>query len=259
ALEYGCEIIEIETTKEDKLINRLRMIQPDLIIVIAFRILPKSILSIPKMGSINLHASLLPKYRGPAPINWAIINGDEKTGNTVFFLDSGVDKGLIINQSHCKITPDMTTGELYLKLMNQGPEIIIKSINEIASGIYSEFTQDESKVSKAPKLFKADANINFAQPATNVHNQIRGMNPWPGSHSFFRGKLVKILEARESGLTGEIPGEIISLEEGEVTIACGEGSVIISKVAPQGKKSMSASSFINGYNPECGERFIEGE
>ena len=252
ALNLETELIEIDSPKEDYLEQKLKELQPDLIVVIAFRILPDSILNIPKYGCVNLHASLLPKYRGPAPINWAIINGDTKTGNTIFFLDSGVDTGKILYTSECEITENMTTGELYEKLEKQGPSLVLKALDSISTNSYELIQQDESVACKAPKLFKDDAKIDFSKDAKVVHNQIRGMNPFPGSHSFFRDKLIKIISSEVSQTNGEI-GKIIDIQKDGIFIGCKIGSVKIIKVAPQGKNPMDIASFINGYKPLINE------
>jgi len=254
ALKLDTELIEIDSPKEQLLEDRLKELNPDLIVVIAFRILPDSILKIPTIGAINLHASLLPKFRGPAPINWAIINGEEKSGNTIFFLDSGIDTGSIIDTSECDITENMTTGDLYLKLKEQGPKLVLKTLKSIIEKNYVLKTQDESIACKAPKLFKKNANINFSKDAKTVHNQIRGMNPFPGSHSFFRNKLIKIISAVKDDRNGNI-GEIIAIENDGLIIGCKKNSVKIIEVAPQGKKPMDILSFINGYKPTIGEIF----
>ncbi len=254
ALGLGCEVIEVDSPKEEFLYNRLLELKPDLIIVIAFRILPDSILSIPTIGSINLHASLLPKFRGPAPINWAIINGEKQSGNTIFFLDSGIDTGKIIAHSVAEITENMTTGDLYSVLMNQGPELILKGLKDIASGNIVTEEQDESVACKAPKLFKEDSNIDFSKDVQTVHNQIRGMNPFPGSYTFFNGKLLKVLSSEVNSLSGENNeiGKIISASKDGLVVSCKTGSIKLTCVAPEGKKPMDIASFVNGYKPEVG-------
>lgn len=248
ALELELPVIEVQNLKDKSFLNQLSGLNADLFVVVAFRILPPEILELPDKGSINLHASLLPKYRGAAPIHWAIINGEDETGCTVFFLDEQVDTGLILKQEKTPIGKNETTGDLYERLKIIGCNLLLESLDAIESGNYTTREQDHSKATPAPKLYTEDCKIDFHKPAEEVHNWIRGLSPFPTAWAELDDLKFNIYRSRvgpdEPGLQA---GEL-KLEEDDLLAGCGEGSVILEEVQIEGKRRMSGKSFMNGYS-----------
>ena len=249
AIELGLKVIEVENLKSEEFESALKELKADLFVVVAFRILPKNILEIPKIGSINLHASLLPKYRGAAPIHWAVINGEEETGFTIFFLDEKVDTGNIVLQKKIPISDTETTGEVYARLMAVGSDKLLESIDLIESGNYDLKKQDDSKATPAPKLFNENTRIDFGKTAKEVNNLIRGLNPFPVAWTTWNNKKVKIYESKLGPEINISPFELLE-KEGKLLVGCKEGTVEISELQLPGKKRMSSSEFINGYPVE---------
>ena len=247
ALELNLPTIDVEDVKSADFKGQLAELQPDLLVVVAFRILPPSILEIPTIGSVNLHASLLPKYRGAAPIHWAIINGEKKTGCTVFFLNEKVDTGNIVDTVETAIGSLESTGDLYNRLKDMGSDLLITCINKIAAGNYSLKEQDNSKATAAPKLFKENTKINFNQDAGMVHNFIRGLNPFPGAWCTYGEQKMNIYRTK--------PVETLNIEPGELRYSdklllagCHKGAVELHEVQLPGTKVMSGADFANGYD-----------
>ena len=246
AVELGLDVIEVEDLKSQEFEEALKNKNADLFVVVAFRVLPKKILEIPKIGSVNLHASLLPKYRGAAPIHWAVINGEEKTGCTIFFLDEKVDTGNILLQKEIEINEDDTTGDVYHRLMQEGSIQLLKAIDLIESKDYNLQSQDHSKATPAPKLFNDNTRINFEASATEVHNLIRGLNPFPIAWTTFNGEKVKIFKSKLGPNANINAGELLE-KEGKLLVGCKEGTIEILELQLPGKKRMNAIDFINGY------------
>lgn len=251
--ELGYPVIDAEDLSSIEFRNQLKAIEPDLIVIVAFRILPKSILEIPGLGSINLHASLLPKYRGAAPIHWAIINGEKETGCTIFFLDEKVDTGEIINQKKIGIGPNETTGDLYNRLKEMGADLLLQSVNDIASGTYNRLPQNDELATPAPKLVRGNTRINFEKNAAEVHNLIRGLHPFPLAWCNFSGEKVNIHQAVPNNGTRLKPGHL-EYSDGKLLAGCGSGSIEIKKLQLPGKKRMTGTDFANTY--ELSEPFI---
>tara|TARA_R100001460_G_scaffold68940_3_gene109498 strand:+ start:790 stop:1704 length:915 start_codon:yes stop_codon:yes gene_type:complete len=249
AIELGLKVVEVEDLRSKEFEEQLKDFDIDLFVVVAFRILPKNILEIPKIGSINLHASLLPKYRGAAPIHWAIINGEEETGCTIFFLDEKVDTGNIVLQHKVSIKDNETTGELYSKLMSTGSTQLLKAIDIIDSGNYKLESQDDSKATPAPKLFNENTYIDFNQPAKEVHNFIRGLNPFPVAWTTLNDEKVKIFRSQMGPLKHIDAGELVALD-GKLLVGCREGTIEVLELQMPGKKRMSAIDFINSNKVE---------
>ncbi len=259
ALELGLNIIQPLKMNEETLLKCLKEIEPDFIVVVAFgRILPEEIIKMPRYGCINVHASLLPAYRGAAPIHRALVNGDEFTGVTTMKMDKGLDTGDIILQDTVNISSDMNCGELQELLAMRGAELLICTLRGIYSGDLTPEKQDESKASYAVPLRKADEFIRWEQSVFEVFNQIRGMNPWPGSYTLFQDKILKIRQAQiwnETGVYQE-PGTVLEIIKGKgFTVQTGHGIIFITKVQPQGKSTMDANSFVNGYGLKKGYVF----
>ncbi|MEQ9279502.1 MAG: methionyl-tRNA formyltransferase [Balneola sp.] len=249
ALELGLPVIEVEDLKSKEFENTLKELKPDLFVVVAFRILPKSILEIPRVGSINLHASLLPKYRGAAPIHWAVINGEEETGCTIFFLDEKVDTGNILLQKKITVGENDTTGEIYAKLMEEGSNHLLEAINLIESENYDLKKQDDSEATPAPKLFNENTRVDFNKTAREVHNLIRGLNPFPVAWTTWKGKKVKIYKSKPGPEINIDPFELL-VKEGKLLAGCKKGTIEIIELQLPGKKRMSSEEFINGYTVE---------
>lgn len=248
AVENNLPVLQPEKLKDPEFINKIKSLNPDLIVVVAFRILPKEIYTIPKYGSINLHASLLPKYRGAAPINWAIINGEKETGVTTFFLQDKVDTGNIIMQNYCRISEDDTAGSLHDKLMELGALTVYSTVNliEQSGGKPPVEKQDDSIAFPAPKIFKKDCLIDSGRTADEVYNFIRGLSPYPAAHIFIKDKMVKIYKALKTPMHYASPGKIL-VENERIYFGCRDFMLQITELQPEGKKRMSAPEFLNGY------------
>lgn len=247
AIELNLPTIDVEDLKSDSFRNQLVDLKPDLFVVVAFRILPLSILEIPSIGSVNLHASLLPKYRGAAPIHWAIINGEKETGCTVFFLDEKVDTGKIIGQNRTVIDLLETTGDLYNRLKESGADLLVQSINQIAKGTVEATPQNHELASPAPKLFKENTRIDFNKPADEVHNFIRGLSPFPTAWCTYDGKKMNIYRSKPTGTMKLKPGNLY-FTDGKLFVGCGTGAIEIVTLQLPGTKRMSGKDFANGYD-----------
>lgn len=248
-------VVKPSSLKDDKLYDMIGQLQSDLIVVVAFRILPKKLIDLPKFGSINIHGSLLPKYRGAAPINWALINGEKETGLSAFYLKQKVDTGDIISQIRISVEDKDNFDSLYNRLSETAAPFLLETINKIESGTTNKIVQDESLVSNAPKITPFDALIDFGFPSVNVWNFVRGMSSRPGAYTFFRNKKLKILlcePVNEYKETGIRPGTIIENKK-KLIVQCADSSVELKQLIPDGKKEMDSVSFINGFRPEKGE------
>jgi methionyl-tRNA formyltransferase len=259
----GLTVLQPESLVATQCIVSLQELKPDLIVVVAFKILPEDVFTIPPLGTINLHGSLLPKYRGAAPINWAIINGETETGVTTFFIQKQVDTGNMIAQAKIPITSDMTAGELHDIMAQTGADLLLKTIQSVEDKTYTLTTQDESQVTKAPKIHKADCEIDFNQPAQQVHDFIRGLSPYPGAYSFIDGKIIKLfgsnlLDTDNWQLNTEkkvAPGTRLKAQGSELYVACKSGIISIGEVQLEGKRRMSVEEFLRGYAISRGTRF----
>ncbi|BCZ48084.1 methionyl-tRNA formyltransferase [Clostridium gelidum] len=252
ALKHGIPIYQPIKIKEDiDLIEKLKSLKPDFIIVVAFgQILTKEILDIPKFGCINLHASLLPMYRGAAPLNWAIINGEKVSGNTTMLMDVGLDTGDMILKDEVEITNNMTTGELHDILMVRGAELLIKSIEGISNeNIVMQKQADETFYAKM--LDKNLANINWNKSSMEIHNLVRGLNPWPIAYTEYKGERMKIYETEflEEENSKE-PGTIIDVSKNGIKVACRIGVLIIKKVQFPNGKPLTIEQYLNGHEIE---------
>lgn len=260
AVQNNLKVLQPENLLDKNFIDEVKSLSPDLIIVVAFRILPKEIYTIPKFGSFNLHASLLPKYRGAAPINWAIINGDKETGVTTFFLTDKVDTGKIIIQNKCEITEDDDAGSLHDKLSQLGANSVMSTVSliEMTNGSVPVYEQDNSLASKAPKIFKEFCRINFNNKTEKVFNFIRGLSPYPAAYTFREGKQIKIFRTRmfhNTILTNGMRkshGQVVP-QESRLFITCLDGYLEILELQLEGKKRMSTSNFMRGYEVKKGE------
>ena len=247
ALELGLPVIDAEDVRSEQFLNQMKRLKPDLLVVVAFRILPSEILDVPTKGAINLHASLLPKYRGAAPIHWAIIRGEKETGCTVFFLNERVDGGQIIAQKSTSIGEMETTGDLYERLKNMGSVLLKESVDQIAEGSYSLINQNEEEVTTAPKLFKENTRIDFKKSAAEVHNFIRGLNPFPVAWCNYSGLKMNIYSSKPNLGKRADRGKLFEESE-KLFIGCGIGSIEVKSLQLPGTKIMSGKEFLNGYS-----------
>ena len=247
ALENNIEVLQPKSLKDESFIESLKSLNPDLFVIIAFRILPNEIFKIPRLGSINLHASLLPKYRGAAPINWAIIKGEEVSGITTFFLDEKVDTGNVILQIEIPIGINDTFGEVYYKMSEAGSRLLMDTIDLIKKGNLNLLKQDNSLATKAPKIFKKDCLINWKDKAVNVHNFIRGLSPVPSAYTAHNNKIYKILKSSLTQRTSYTPGKLTA-ESKKLYVSTSDFDVEIHQIQQEGKKPMNAADFINGMN-----------
>ncbi len=260
AIANKLNVLQPASFKEPAFEDAVRSLNPDLIVVVAFRILPKEIFTLPKFGSFNLHASLLPKYRGAAPINWAIINGERETGVTTFFLREKVDTGSIIMQSKCEITDDDDAGTLHDKLMLLGAKTVLSTVNliEMTNGNVPAIEQDDSLASGAPKIFKDFCKIDFNKKTEKVFDFIRGLSPYPAAYTFREGKQIKIFKTRkfmksiQTNGTPKVPGLVI-IQEGRLFITCIDGYLEITELQLEGRSRMDAREFLKGH------RIVQGE
>ncbi len=263
ALEFGLEVAQPESVNTDEFVARLRELAPDLFVVVAFgQILKQRLLDIPPLGSINVHGSLLPDYRGVAPINWAIVGGETETGVTTMYMARTVDTGAIILKRSTPIGPEETAGELYDRLSALGGELIAETAELIARGEAPRAEQGTPRVGYARKLTRADGLIDWSLTARAVHDHIRGMTPWPGATTRFAGRMLLVMRSAVAR-SGEAcapaaPGTILSLDDG-IEIAVGDGSVRLTEVKPEGKRAMAADEFARGYRPEIGGRLGDEE
>lgn len=252
ALKHGITIYQPVKLKEDlELIQTLKDLKPDFMVVVAFgQILTKEVLDIPKYGCINLHGSLLPMYRGAAPIQWAVINGEKVTGNTTMLMDVGIDTGDMILKDEVEITNNMTSGELHDILMVRGAELLVKSIEAIASGsIVPEKQPDETFYAKM--LDKELANINWNMSSREIHNLVRGLNPWPIAYTDYKGERMKIYETEVSEeKTSSEPGTILEVNKSGVKVACKDSVLIVKKVQFPNGKPLTIEQYINGHEIE---------
>ncbi|HVK38741.1 MAG TPA: methionyl-tRNA formyltransferase [Candidatus Kapabacteria bacterium] len=265
ALERGLEVATPESLKDPGFEQLVRSKSPDVICVVAFRILPESIFSIPSRGSFNLHASLLPKYRGAAPINWALINGETESGVTTFFLRRTVDTGSMILQRRVTIDPETTAGELHDVLMSVGAEAVVETLGLIERDAVEPRIQDDTQATPAPKIFRDDCRIEWDLPAERVHDFIRGLSPHPGAFTHRGGTMVKVLRSRsvveavaDQTMTGDAsdthPGALSS-DGRRLFVECRSSRLEVLIVQPEGRRAMSAEEYLRGRPVTPGERF----
>ncbi len=256
ALEHNLPVLQPEKLRDEEFLNELRKIDADLFIVIAFRMLPEVVWGMPRLGTFNLHASLLPKYRGAAPINHAIINGERETGVTTFFLTHTIDTGDMISQREIEIGPDENAGQLHDRLMALGAEEVLKTVKAISDRSLTTIPQPEGDFTPAPKIFKDTCKIDWSMDAASLHNFVRGLAPYPAAWSHLvehSGKPsdVKILATSLSNIPSDMnlkPGEV-KIEGKRLFAGTSSSPIEILEIQPAGKKAMPASAYILGYHP----------
>ncbi len=244
--------------REPAFVDQLRTIDPEVIVVAAYgQILPKEILTLPTYGCINIHASLLPLYRGAAPINWAIIRGEARTGITIMRMDEGMDTGAILLQEGIPIDPADTAGTMTGKLAVLGARLIVAALPLIAEGKLQPVAQDESRATLAPLLKKENGLIDWDLSAAEIHDRVRGLAPWPGAYTFLDGKMMKIIVSEPLGGTGE-PGLLYERDRNTLEAGTGKGLLRIVCIQPEGRKPMIAGDFLRGHRGIAGKKFTEG-
>ena len=256
ALKIGLPIAQPERIKNNAEFRaQIESICPRSIVVVGYgRIIPKWMLDLPPLGNLNLHASLLPKYRGAAPIQWAIANGETVTGNTTMRIDEGLDTGDILLQQQEPIAPNDSAPTLAPRLAIQGAQLMVETLRGLEQGTISPRPQDDSQATLAPILTRDDGRIDFRRSAHELYNRLRGFQPWPGAWTRFRGRTLGIVDAKPVARR-LAPAEIGVSPEG-ILVGCGAGSALeLITVQPEGKKRMSARDFVNGYQPQTGEKF----
>lgn len=254
ALRHGIPVFQPQKLRAPEVVEELRALAPDLIVVVAFgQILPKSVLEIPRYGCINVHASLLPKYRGAAPINQAIIDGETETGITTMLMDVGLDTGPMLLKRALSIGPDETAGELHDRLCLLGGETMAATLQLLLRGELQPQVQEESQTCYAAMLKKEDGRINWSQSAQQIHNRIRGLAPWPGTYTLLNGEPLKLFLTRVEAGEGE-PGTILPPATDAVRIACGSGVLAVRELQLPGKKRLAAADFLRGCPLPAGSR-----
>lgn len=249
AVEQGIPVLQPKNLKAPEFIEELASYQADLQIVVAFRMLPVAVWDMPRLGTFNLHGSLLPKYRGAAPINWAVIRGETETGVTTFFIQHEIDTGDILFQERMPIGPDETAGEVHDRMMQLGAQTVLKTVKAIAAGEVSAQLQDHSLATPAPKLKAENTQIDFSQDARAVHNFIRGLNPFPGAWTLFEGQKWKILRTAVLEESHELAsGTIQTDNKSYLHIATGDGYVDVLELQIPGKRRMPVKDFLNGWD-----------
>lgn len=254
ALELGIEVFQPENVNSEESINKLKSVKPDLIVVVAYgQILNKEILEMPKYGCINVHASLLPKYRGAAPINWAIIDGELETGVTIMDMEEGLDTGDMILKKSIPIEEDDDYITIHDKLSHLGAEMLIQAINLILEGTAIKTVQDNNLSNYAPMIFKDAGKIDWNKQALMIKNLVRGLKPWPSAYTDYKGETIKIHKVRieENNLKGEI-GEILSVDNSGIYVKSGDNIIVIEEVQFPNKKKMHVKDYLAGNNIQIG-------
>jgi methionyl-tRNA formyltransferase len=256
-LKLGLPVIQPEKIKKNEAFqSQLTALQPDAIIVVGYgRIIPPWMLTLPRHGNINVHASLLPKYRGAAPIQWAIAQGETVSGVTTMLLNEGLDTGDILLQKELPIQMEDTAVTFAPRLAELGADLLIETLRGLETQTIKPIPQDHSQATLAPILKKEDGLIDFSRTAAEIHNRLRGFQPWPGAYTHFRGKSLKFISARPDDTPSNLaPGELRIGDE-KLFVGCGSRTVLqLLQVQPEGKKALTAREFINGYRPTVGER-----
>jgi methionyl-tRNA formyltransferase len=258
ALEAGISVYQPEKIKSESSLDYFKRLMPDVVVIIAYgQIIPPSLIAIPRLGWINLHGSLLPKYRGAAPINWAIVNGEKLTGLTTMQIDAGLDTGPMLLKYQTGIGPDETALDLYAQLAEAGAPLIVETLKKLDRGEIAPTPQDNSQASLAPPLKKEDGRIDWSLPAPNIYNRILGLQPWPGAFTTFRGATCRIWgKPLKPVAAGGTPGIILPTQEDGLLVICGGSTVLhVEQVQLEGRNRISDREFMNGARIEPGEHF----
>lgn len=247
ARQHGIPVYQPQKLRQPEVVAELEALAPDLIVVVAYgQILPKSVLDIPRHGCINVHASLLPKYRGAAPINKAIIDGATETGITTMYMDVGLDTGDMLVKKTLPIGAEETAGELHDRLAVLGRETMEETLRQLCAGTLQREVQDDTRSTYAPMMKKEDGRIDWSRSALDVHNLVRGLDPWPGAYTSLDGELLKLARTTPQDNGDAPPGTVIAADRDGVRIACGNGSLLVRELQLAGRKRLAAADFLRG-------------
>lgn len=247
AERHGIPVCQPPKVRAPEVIEQIRALQPDLIVVVAFgQILPKALLEIPPQGCVNVHASLLPRYRGAAPLNWCIVNGETETGVTTMLMDVGLDTGPMLLKKSTPIGPDETIISLHDRMACMGAELLAETLDGLKAGRISPEAQDDTLSCYAPLIKKEDGLIDWNRPASAIHNQIRGLASWPGCYTYLNGEPLKVHRASLAQQHGPA-GSVLSATAAGITVACGEGALTIHELQAAGSRRMDSASFLAGH------------
>ncbi len=256
ALEHDVVCLQPDSLKEDSVVGKLKGFQADIFVVVAYgKILPQNVLNVPKTFCINVHGSLLPKYRGAAPVNWAILNGDKATGVTIQKMAPILDAGDIIAQEKIVIGPQETSAQLRVRMAEVGARLLARTLDDIKAGRYKLTPQDEAQATDAPKLTKEMGKIDWNRPAGQIYDQIRGLQPWPGAFTIYKGKMLKILEAALAEGQGS-PGTVVNISKEGFAVTCGQDALLVKKVHLEASKAAPAYDFVQGHRLKAGETLV---
>jgi len=255
ALRHNIPVLEPPSVKDPAFAEQIFRLKPDLAVVVAFRILPPSVFMIPRLGTFNLHASLLPRYRGAAPINWAIMNGETETGVTTFFLEQAVDTGATLVRARVPIEPEDDAGTLHDRLAEVGARAVLETVRMIERGQAEPQPQDHGEATPAPKIFKEQCRIFWNRPAAQLHNFVRGLSPHPAAWTMHGDHLLKIYKTRlvRGGSSG-VPG-LLTVTDASLRVAAQDGEVEILELQQEGRRRMTAAEFLRGYSLNTGDRW----
>lgn len=250
--ERGLHTLQPEKLRDPAFVQALKHLDPDLAVVVAFRMLPEMVWSIPSKGTLNLHAALLPDYRGAAPLNWVLINGETETGATTFLIDHKIDTGAMLLQRRLPIPEEWTAGDLHDAMMEFGAELVRDTLRGIVRGDIQPQAQDHSQFQHpAPKIFKEDCKVDWTKPAREVYNFIRGMSPYPTAWTTLNGKSLKLFRARLTGCEGTTDPGVLDIQDGKLYVCCADAWIEITELQLEGKKRMDAATFLRGFKEEA--------
>ena len=249
AVEHDIDVYQPEKVKEEAFLELMEGMAPDVIVVVAFgQILPPRLLAVPEFGCVNVHASLLPKYRGAAPIQWAVIDGEKESGVTTMYMSEGLDKGDMLEQSVVSIASDETGGSLFHKLSKVGGTLLLSTLHKLESKSITPIPQNEEESTYAKMLKKEMGFIDYTKSATIVESMIRGMNPWPSAYTYMDGKMLKVWKAEVVNENStQSPGTVVSVDKQSICVQTGDGQIRITELQLEGKKRMETSAFLLGY------------
>ena len=259
SLELGLPVYTPEKVNAPEVLSLLSSLKPELFVVVAYgQFLSEKLFTLPPYGAVNIHASLLPAYRGAAPIHWAVLHGESRTGVTIMYIDKGMDSGDMLLQQETEIGPEEDTGSLHDRLSQIGADLLLEAIKQIQSGTAVRIPQDHTAATLAPMLKKEQERVDWSQSAQTIHDQIRGLHPWPGCYSIWQGKRLKLHASRVLDQTSQAhPGQILAAGTPGITVACGQGCLLLTQVQPEGKAPMEAGAFVRGYHPKAGQMLGE--
>lgn len=259
AMKHGIEVYQPKRIREPECIGHLRAYGAELFVVAAFgQILSREILDMPKYGCVNVHASLLPKYRGASPIQWAVMNGEQVTGVTTMQMDTGIDTGDILERLEVPLAEDETGGSLFEKLAQAGAKLCVQTVAHIQDGTVTRTKQDGAQATKVGMIKKEMGNIDWTMPAVRIERLVRGLNPWPSAYTYLDGKSFKIWKAKVlAGGDSADAGRVVKADKRELVIQTGDGQLSLLEVQLEGKKRMQADAFLRGYPLEAGKRLLQ--